>query len=134
MSTPLSLELVQAEFQTWRTNKANPKSRIPVQLKQRAVELCESYPNAKIISALGINSTMLKRWSKQPPDFSDPLKSAVEFIALPVEETPSHDKSESLRLTLEQPNGNRWRLQGNVTSSQLNVFVAALSALSGVSQ
>ena len=80
MPTSLTLETVQAEFQHWRDNKANPKSRVPAQLKQSAVALCESYSSAIIVSALGINSTMLNRWGKQIAESSDPLNTGVEFM------------------------------------------------------
>jgi transposase-like protein len=131
MSTPLSLEAVQAEFQHWRANKAGPKTRIPAQLKQRAVDLCESYSSAKIIKALGINSSMLKNWSKQPASSNEPSNGAIEFIALPMEENKSQIKADPLHLELVQPNGNQWRLQGNVTTSQLDVFVTALTTKAG---
>jgi hypothetical protein len=61
MSTPLTLELLQSEFQFWRQHKSSPRSRVPQDLQDKALALRSSVKISQITQALGINTSMIKR-------------------------------------------------------------------------
>lgn len=131
MNKHLTLESVQADFHQWRQTKTSSRSRIPEHLKQKAASLLMDMKPGKITKALGISSVMLKAWAGINTTDSD-SRSVVEFIALPVEPMPV--TSENLSLNVTQPNGNQWCLQGNMTESQLNVFIRTVGTLPGIVQ
>ena len=133
MNTKLTLESVQADFQLWRQNKSSPRNRIPENLKQKAVALLNETAPGKITRTLGISRAMLTSWVDPKAPLSDAM-TAIEFVALPLEPQVGACNDDHLTLDFTQPNGNHWRLQGKVSSSQLNAFVRAVGLLSGGAQ
>lgn len=135
MTNPTSLEALQAEFKQWRESQPSKRPRIPAHLKERAIALRTDYSANKIIQALGINSTMLNKWSnvseiqKQP----DPIR----FVSLPQSELTEHQpkalssNTSSIQLEFEQPNGNRWRIKGDMDSTHINAFIYATQTAEG---
>jgi len=128
MSTQLTLESVQADFQQWRQNKPSQQSQIPENLRQDAVALLTDLSSGRITKALSISYAQLRAWSGSNFQCSV-KKTAPEFVTLHPE--PSQDISDSNELSLEftQPDGNLWRLQGKVSTSQLTTFIRTLRAL-----
>lgn len=133
MSTKLTLESVQADFQLWRQNKSSPRIRIPENLKKKAVALLTETSPGQITKTLGISRAMLKTWEAQRAQNSDTM-DAIEFVALKLEPPPATDNGDNLKLDLTQTNGNHWCLQGKVSPSQLSAFVHAVSMVSGGGQ
>ena len=128
MNNNITLESVQSDFQQWRSTKPNPRSRIPNDLKTKASSLLADIKSSKITKALGISSAMLNTWSGSITKNTDTPRE-VEFIALPLDinATPTED----LTLSMTQPNGNQWCLQGNVSESQLALFIQTIGTLAG---
>jgi hypothetical protein len=131
MNTKPTLESVQADFQLWRQNKSSPRTRVPENLKRKAVALLGATSPGKITKALGISRAMLKAWQSPRAQNSD-TTAAMEFVSLPL--APPSATRDSIQLDLTQRNGNHWCLQGNISASQLNAFVCALGMLSGAAQ
>tara|TARA_B110000211_G_scaffold234382_1_gene303791 strand:+ start:140 stop:535 length:396 start_codon:yes stop_codon:yes gene_type:complete len=119
----LTLESVQSDFHQWRINKASVRSRIPDSLKQKAVSLLVNTKPGKITKALNISSAMLRSWSSEPLQNSNP-DTVVDFIPL-LTGNPSTTSNDTT-LTVTQSNGNQWNLHGNITESQLGTFVREL--------
>ena len=128
MNNNITLESVQSDFQQWRSTKPNPRSRIPDDLKTKATSLLTDIKSSKITKALGISSAMLNTWSGSITKNTDTPRE-VEFIALPLDinATPTED----LTLSITQPNGNQWCLQGNVSESHLVLFIQTIGTLTG---
>ncbi len=133
MKTKHTLKSVQADFQLWRQNKASPHVRVPESLKQSAVTLLTNLSSGKITKTLGISSSMLKTWTAQQGQSSD-TKKTIEFVALPVDPPIATSEGNRLTLNLTQANGNQWCLQGEVSVSQLDLFIRTAECLAGKDQ
>jgi hypothetical protein len=133
MHTKPTLESVQADFQLWRQNKSSPRTRVPENLKRKAVALLGATSPGKITKALGISRAMLTAWQSPRAQNSD-TTAAMEFVSLPLAPPSATSNGDSIQLDLTQLNGNHWCLQGNISASQLNAFVCALGMLSGAAQ
>jgi len=128
MNNNVTLESVQSDFQQWRRTKAGPRSRIPNDLKTKAASLLTDMKPGKITKALGISSVMLNTWAGvTTKDTGRPRE--VEFIALAQDTNAT--PTEELTLSITQPNGNQWCLQGNVSESQLALFIQTIGTLTG---
>ena len=128
MNNNITLESVQSDFQQWRSTKPNPRSRIPDDLKTKAISLLADIKSSKITKALGISSAMLNTWSGSITKNTD-APHEVEFIALPLDINAA--PTEDLTLSMTQPNGNQWCLQGSVSESQLTLFIQTIGTLAG---
>ena len=130
MSTQLTLESVQADFQQWRQNKPSQQSQIPENLRQDAVALLADMTSGRLTKALNISYAQLRAWSGSSVQ-RNCKKATPEFVALHPE--PSQDTSDRNELSLEftQPDGNLWRLKGKISTSQLTTFIHTLSTLPG---
>ena len=128
MNNNVTLESVQSDFQQWRATKPSTRSRIPDDLKSKATSLLADMKPGRITKALGISSVMLNTWSGVTKKGSA-TPHEVEFITLPLDTnaTPTED----LTLSITQPNGNQWCLQGNVSESQLALFIQTIGTLTG---
>ncbi len=128
MNNNVTLESVQSDFQKWRDTKSSSRSRIPDDLKTKAASLLTDIKPGKITKALGISSVMLNTWAGVTTKNTGTPRE-VEFITLPLDAntTPSED----LTLSITQPNGNQWRLQGNVSEPQLALFIQTIGTLTG---
>jgi hypothetical protein len=130
MSTQLTLESVQTDFQQWRQNKPPQQSQIPENLRQDAVELLTDMTPGRITKALNISYAQLRAWSGSNVQRSC-KKASPDFVALHPEPSPETCDSNELSLEFTQPDGHHWRLQGKVTTSQLTTFIRTLSTLPG---
>ena len=128
MNNNITLESVQSDFQQWRSIKPSPRSRIPDDLKTKATSLLADIKPSKITKALGISNAMLNTWSGSITKNTD-APHEVEFIALPLDINAK--PTEDLTLSMTQPNGNQWCLQGNVSESQLALFIQSIGTLTG---
>jgi hypothetical protein len=123
----VTLESVQADFQQWRQHKVSPKSRIPDELRQKALALLADHPSSQLQKALGVSHAMLKAWAGKTAQNGANLPQPIEFVTLPVEQNPASCPANALQLEVTHPNGDRWGLQGNLSPSLLSAFVRALS-------
>jgi len=79
LETQSRLQEVTAKFSRWRTTR-KPRSRIPEELWQAAVDLAPLYSTHHVARALRLNYTELKRRiAKRPPE-----EYAAEFIEIPM--------------------------------------------------
>jgi len=76
MSHSQLLESVAMQFASWRTTGDKGKNT-PALLREQALALKSHYPVGKIVTALGINHSALKRWSENNEASKQPT-----FIAL----------------------------------------------------
>jgi len=130
MNTQRTLESVQAEFQQWRQNKPSQQSQIPENLRQDALALLADMSPGRITKALSISSAQLKAWSGSHLQSSH-KKTTLDFVTLHPEPAPDTSDGDELCLEFTQPDGNHWRLQGKVSTSQLTTFIRTLSTLPG---
>jgi len=110
-------------FKQWRDTRVNRAVKTPSVLQAQAAALLEYFPSSKIIVALNISGTNLKRWSKLAQD----KQSLTEFVALPPLETPS---STSLSMEVIFNNGCHLRLCGELSSTQLTAITQSVAASS----
>lgn len=124
MSNP-KLEAVVSEFDHWREQRIHRREAIPSPLRRRAVALLQHYKKAHVLSALRINTTMLKRWQGA-------VEEPSTFVALssPVETVPSS----SLHITLRHPRGAQLHITGAITASQLSSLAQSFIAAQGESE
>ena len=128
MNNSVTLESVQSDFQQWRATKSSTRSRIPDDLKTKAASLLTDMKSGKITKALGISSVMLNTWAGVTTKDTGRSRE-VEFIALAPDTNAT--PTEELTLSITQPNGNQWCLQGNVSESQLALFIQTIGTLTG---
>lgn len=58
---PLTLEELESEFQTWRSQKKYPREKVPEDLWQKAISLLPRYNQGTIIKRLHINREGFKK-------------------------------------------------------------------------
>jgi len=107
MKRQLTLEGVRRQFEKWRKTK-KPGSRIPEELWDAAVALCEQYSPSKVSLALRLSSNDLKkkvaaRQASEPPSVVQPA-SFIEF-ALPA---PSNEPE--CVVEMENRHGDRMKI------------------------
>jgi hypothetical protein len=73
------MALAVTAFQHWRTSRAHRVVKTPPALQQQAAALRTSFSSSKIMKALSVSGTNLKRWSNQKQTKHSP----TEFVALP---------------------------------------------------
>ncbi len=110
MNHSLSLESVAKQFTSWRATRHKGKNT-PTSLKEQAVALKSHYPVGKIVTALGINHSALKRWSENNEASTQPT-----FISLPATIPEGNTTPSLLFITCEFPN----RVLLRLTEEQLN--------------
>lgn len=140
MSSSLTLESVQAEFQQWRQQKRTRGSRVPDELRRKALALRGQVKTSQLVSALGLSGSTLKQWSGEKNNETPPANPPAEFVALPIDlpttaipaiasqKTPS---TQQLQLSCESGNGLRWCLQGDIHHEQLSAFIHAVTRTQG---
>jgi len=116
MTPPHSLELVTAAFDDWRSHQSSPGSRIPLALKEQAVELLQTHPISQVLKSLKVNHTTLKRWQRQQTTDND--CSFVPLIS-PVQS--------ALHVTLRNADGGELIITG-LTLSQITTLATQFSA------
>ncbi len=142
MSHPLTLDTVQAEFEHWRQQKTSPQSRVPEDLKRKAVELCADYSSNKIIRALKIPPKRFSQWCsvsdnscvKVPETTFLSVPSAALAASQGQQQLKPLAPSSAIQVTGSHTNGLQWCLQGEFTPEQLHAVVSALGTQSGGTQ
>jgi hypothetical protein len=92
-------------FELWRENKGYCAAKIPENLRQQAVALLDHFSSSKIVSALSLSGTGLKRWS---------LDDNAAITSLNVE--------------LSFGNGCHMRLCGEISPAQLTAITQTVTA------
>lgn len=122
-ATPLfsqSLESVQQAFDDWRATRGK-RMRTPTSLQQRAVALLETYCASHICTALRINDTALKRWSKplSPSSSSTSSVPPAGLVELPIQPAlPDTLKSPTdpiQSISIELGDAIQLRVHGHIT-------------------
>jgi hypothetical protein len=106
------MALAVTAFQHWRTSRAHRVVKTPHALQQQAAALRASFSSSKIMKALSVSGTNLKRWSSQ----KQTKRSLTEFVALPSINEP---QPAPLSLELAFTNGCHLRLCENVTNKRV---------------
>lgn len=126
-----TLQSVRADFQHWRANKSTLGPRIPDDLRRDAVALLGELSASTITTAIGVSCSMLKAWRNEQPQ---PTDIPIEFIALPSPAPATEPPIDALTLSVTQPNGAKWQLQGCMNPEQLGAIIHAVGGLSGGGQ
>jgi seryl-tRNA(Sec) selenium transferase len=113
-----------AAFERWRTNRTSATQTTPPALQQQAVALLDNFSSSKIVIALNISGTNLKRWAGQLSPANGQLV-ATEFITLPREDNPP---TAELNLELTFGNGCHMRLCGDISPAQLSAITVSVTA------
>lgn len=109
MKRQLTLEGVRRQFETWRKNKKTPRSRIPEELWDAAVALCEQHSLSKVALTLRLSSNDLKKRiaarqvTSEPPSVVEPT-SFIEFSL------PAPSKGPDCVVEMENRHGDRMKI------------------------
>jgi hypothetical protein len=106
-------------FELWRENKGHSAAKTPENLRQQAVALLDHFSSSKIVSALSLSGTGLKRWSL------DDNAELTEFVTLP---TIDNAAITSLNVELSSGNGCHMRLCGEISPAQLTAITQTVTA------
>ena len=117
------LTALAAEFSTWRAQRTHRSARIPLSLRDSAVDLLKVCRRACIIKALGINHAMLKAWQDERRTAPPP----TAFVPLEVSHSPAPMAVLPTELTLANRSGQQVTLQGPFSGAQLALVARALS-------
>jgi hypothetical protein len=117
------MALAVTAFQHWRTSRANRVVKTPPALQQQAAALRASFSSSKIMKALSVSGTNLKRWSSQ----KQTKHSLIEFVALPSINEP---QPAPLSLELAFTNGCHLRLCGDISPAMLTAITQSVAASS----
>jgi len=124
MVNQISLESVSAAFNHWREHRASTKDPIPLALQKQAIELLRSHSQSRVINALKIDHTMLKRWQQQVAAATE-----GEFISLTAAAQPALTQP-SLQVVLRNTVGGELIITG-ITLSQITTLATYFSASTG---
>ncbi|KGJ89815.1 hypothetical protein [Thalassotalea sp. ND16A] len=121
MSNQDQLINVVAAFEQWRKNRNGRQVPTPTPLRKQAVSLLNTYSSSKIIAALRISGTQLKRWSES----LDLPELLPEFVHLPMTPQP---QNEQLNVELSFTCGDRLCLSGDVSLSMITSMIKAMKS------
>jgi len=128
MTNPESLETVSTAFNEWRINRASTKGKIPLALRQQAIELLQSETQSRVIKVLKINHATLKRWQQTETPVSD-----CQFIPVtpnPQPALPPLPMPASLHVILRNAEGGELTICG-ITLSQVATLATQFTTPSG---
>ena len=136
MPTPLTLDVVQAQFEQWRQQKKSPQCRVPADLKNNALALRDQYTEQDITKVLKIPPARFQSWEQQPLQRLNDNAHAPNFVSLAPEliATPPDamtDSPNTIQFTCTHANGTQWQLRGKFTVQQLSAVVTTLSTNPG---
>lgn len=117
------LSALAAEFKAWRAQRPSRRTPIPHDLRRKALSLLNLCRRSHIITALGINSTMLKAWQGEVPAPA----GQTEFVPLNLVSAADSVQPPSVDLTLSNHAGQKVMLQGEFSGAQLALIAKALS-------
>ena len=124
MAHSLTLDSVASAFEHWRNTRRSRREAVPAALRLQAVELLSRYTQIRILKALKINHSMLKRWSQR-----DAAPKAMGFVPLPLPSTVP--VSSSLQITLRNRQGGCMEITGAVSAAQLFSLAQGFAAQQG---
>ena len=125
MQTPDEMmALTIKAFKEWRETRQYSVSKTPKRLQQQVVALLVHFSSSKVMSALNISGTNIKRWSKHNQDKHDP----AEFVTLPSIDEPSPHAQLSMELAFN--NGCCMRFYGAISPAQLTALTQSVDTSS----
>jgi len=81
VNDPINLESVEQQFNNWRASRSNKRERIPRELWQAAVRLCDVHPVHQVSRSLRLSYTALKELHSG----TQPVKEkSLQFMQLEV--------------------------------------------------
>lgn len=143
MSAAQALESLKVEFDQWRQQKKTRGSRVPNELRQKALALQGQVKTSHLVNALGIGGSTLKEWSgkKKTPAKPSSANGQTTFVTLPADKlltsgdlppSPHTAPMPRVHLSCESRDGLRWCLHGDVNPEQLSTFITTLTQAQGV--
>jgi len=121
-----ALEQLSTQFTEWRAARQNRRDPIPLTLREQALTLLQDYSKAKIIKAIGINSTIFKNWQTpaQPT-----VKEVVQNTFVPLISSPTLPESRpaAIEFSLTFSAGHQVSIKGHFLPSQLTALVRGLT-------
>ena len=109
-----TIETVQEQFRTWRSNRVNKREPIPAHLWKAAAELCQTHPISHICRELRLSFADLKRHirKEQTP--------AIQFMGIDMNSLAGRWQVECSR-----PDGSQLRVAADNHPLQIETIVRA---------
>lgn len=116
---PTDLENLIEEFNCWRQRVG--QGRIPNQLKQKVIELCQHYNADQLASCFGLKKETVQQWQcRANLTLQKSRIDYMDFVALsPPKAIQAKHCRETPTLTLELPNGIKLILNIGQTTTEL---------------
>lgn len=111
-----TIDDVKLDLEEWRASNTKPRRPIPQELRLRILSLTDHFPKGKICRKLGINTSMLKSWSKTAED-------KHEFLELKIPQPKIKPKIQLIDLTTKS--GERLRIEGEFTINDITLITRA---------
>ena len=109
MVNPITLESVSSAFERWRAQRSSRREKFPDELRQQALELLSKHTQSRVLGALKINHTTLKRWRAE-------CDHAPMFVSLSTEVCAP---KAALQITLRNRFGGEMQISGDLSNEQL---------------
>ena len=100
--TTTTLEAAALAFEHWRDTRTSIREAVPPALREQVFELLKQHRTSKVISALKINHSMIKRWREKSVD-------NPHFVELPIDTV--HDGN-AAQVAIHHPQGRQMSLTG----------------------
>jgi len=136
-----SIVRVKGQFVRWRGARNGRRSRVPLKLRQMALELRADHSDDQICEELGIYRSYLRRWqlkNKREADHGSPMpkskrrmkrKEALAFIEVsPTDPVAAKATTEAVTLEWQRADGARMQMSGSLDSSQIVALAAQFLA------
>jgi len=113
-NNPSTIEAVQEQFRTWRSNRVNKREPIPHHLWQAAAELCQKHCITHVCRQLRLSFSDLKKHvrKEQTP--------AIQFM-----EIDMNDLSGRWQIECSRPDGSQLQVTADNHPLQIETIISA---------
>ena len=108
------LDRVAERFESWRSSRPSPRSRIPEELWREAVGLMDVYGLSAVAKKLRLNASTLKRKAETEQQLSRPESQRGSGLFIPINVVTGEGErgsQQGWRFELEYADGRRLRMK-----------------------